>query len=133
MIVPISHYQSFQCFQKWLNVISMTVSMPVCLRTTLSDHGQSKFRKQLSSETAVVKIIDQLTNLNKDHISALTMIDFRKTFDMEEHQILLMKLGAYSVAKTPSSWFQSYLINRQQVVSIDGSDSIPSVIKHGVP
>ena len=54
---------------------------------------------------------------------------------MEEHQILLMKLGAYSysVAKTPSSWFQSYLINRQQVVSIDGSDSIPSVIKHGVP
>lgn len=51
---------------------------------------------------------------------------------MEEHQILLMKLGAYSVAKTPSSWFQSYLINRQQVVSIDGSDSEPSVIKHGV-
>ena len=114
MIVRISHYQSFQCFQKWLNVISMTVSMPVCLRTILSDHGQSKFRKQLSSETALVKIIDQLTNLNKDH------------------QILLMKLGAYSVAKTPSSWFQSYLINRQQVVSIDGSDSEPSVIKHGV-
>ena len=79
----------------------MTVSMPVCLRTTLSDHGQSKFRKQLSSETALVKIIDQLTNLNKDHISALTMIDFRKTFDMEEHQILLMKLGAYSVAIKP--------------------------------
>ena len=76
MIVPISHYQFFQCFQKWLNVISMTVSMPVCLRTTISDHGQSKFRKQLSSETALVKIIDQLTNLNKDHISALTMIDF---------------------------------------------------------
>ena len=46
--------------------------MPVCLRTILSDHGQSKFRKQLSSETALVKIIDQLTNLNKDHISALT-------------------------------------------------------------
>ena len=52
---------------------------------------------------------------------------------MEEHQILLMKLGAYSVAKTSSSWFQSYLINRQQVVSIDGSDSEPSVIKYGVP
>lgn len=95
----------------------------------ISDHGQSKFRKQLSSETAVVKIIDQLTNLNKDHISALTMIDFRK----EEHQILLMKLGAYSVAKTSSSWFQSYLINRQQFVPIDGSDTEPSVIKHGVP
>ena len=58
------------------DVISMTVSMPVCLRTTLSDHGQSKFRKELSSETALVKIIDQLANLNKDHISALTMIDF---------------------------------------------------------
>lgn len=70
--------------------------MPVCLRTTISDHGQSKFRKQLSSETALVKIIDQLANLNKDHISALTMIDFWKTFDMEEHQILLMKLGACS-------------------------------------
>ena len=70
--------------------------MPVCLRTTISDHGQSKFRKQLSSETALVKIIDQLANLNKDHISALTMIDFWKTFDMEEHQILFMKLGAYS-------------------------------------
>lgn len=42
---------------------------------------------------------------------------------MVEHQILLMKLGAYGVANTPLSWFQSDLMNRQQVVSIDGSDS----------
>ena len=51
---------------------------------------------------------------------------------MVEHQILLMKLRAYSVAKTPSSWFQSYLMNRQHVW-IDGNDSEPVVIKHGVP
>lgn len=52
---------------------------------------------------------------------------------MVEHQILLMKLGAYGVANTPLSWFQSDLMNRQQVVSIDGSDSESVVMKHGVP
>ena len=78
MIILISsHYQSSHCFQKWLNVISMNVSMPICLRATLPEHGQSKFRKRHSSETALVKITDQLlTNLDKDRISALTMIDF---------------------------------------------------------
>ena len=42
---------------------------------------------------------------------------------MVEHQILLMKLGAYGVANILLSWFQSDLMNRQQVVSIVGSDS----------
>lgn len=51
---------------------------------------------------------------------------------MVEHQILLMKLGAYGVANIPLSWFQSDLMNRQQVVSIVGSDSESVVMEHGV-
>ena len=52
---------------------------------------------------------------------------------MVEHQILLMKLGANGVANIPLSWFQSDLMNKQQVVSIVGSDSESVVMEHGVP
>ena len=59
---------------------------------------QSGFRKEHSTETALIKIIDDLLfNLDKDKVSGMILVDYQKAFDMVDHNILLEKLVAYGL------------------------------------
>ena len=54
---------------------------------------QSGFRPRHSTETALIKIIDDLLfNLDNDCVSGMVLIDYRKAFDMIDHTVLLKKL-----------------------------------------
>ena len=87
-----------------------------------------------STETALIQIIDGLLfNLDNDRVNGLVLVDYRKAFDMVDHEILLKKLKAYGVVDTSLSWFHSYLHDRHQLVSIAGTNSDYAHIKHGVP
>jgi len=62
---------------------------------------QSGFRKNHSTETALIKIIDDLLfNLDKDGVTGVVLIDYRKAFDMVDHELLLKKLEAYGIVNT---------------------------------
>ena len=74
-----------------------------------------------------------LESLNKRQISLLLLIDFSKAFDMVEHSILLKKLEHYGIRGRALCWMKSYLSNRKQYVSINGSDSATHAMKYGVP
>ena len=63
----------------------------------------------------------------------MVFVDFRKAFDIVDHQLLLMKLHQYRVSDPSLSWFESYLSGRQQFVSIDSQRSDSLLIKQGVP
>ena len=52
---------------------------------------------------------------------------------MVEHSILLKKLSHYGIRGTALNWFKSYLDNREQFVSVNGTDSTKTRIKYGVP
>ena len=52
---------------------------------------------------------------------------------MVDHVILLDKLHAYGLDNTSLSWFQSYLSDRRQFVSMSEKESTTSIIPHGVP
>ena len=55
---------------------------------------QSGFRKNHSTETALIKIIDDLLfNLDKDRVSGVVLIDYCRAFDMVDHELLLKKTG----------------------------------------
>ena len=56
-------------------------------------------------------------------LSGMVFVDFRKAFDVVDHQLLLTKLRLYRVSDPSLSWFESYLSGRQQFVSIDGQRS----------
>ena len=95
---------------------------------------QSGFWKLHSTETAMIRIIDELLfNLDNNRVSGMILIDYCKAFDMVDHVILLDKLHAYGLDNTSLSWFQSYLSDRRQFVSTSEKESITSIIPHGVP
>ena len=64
---------------------------------------------------------------------AVYFIDLKKAFDTVNHSILLKKLDHYGVRGVPLQWFDSYLSDRKQYVSVNGSTSDELTITHGVP
>ena len=67
------------------------------------------------------------------HVYKMVFVDFRKAFDVVDHQLLLTKLRLYRVSDPSLLWFESYLSGRQQFVSVDGQRSDSLLIKQGVP
>ena len=56
-----------------------------------------------------------------------------KAFDTINHSILLRKLDHYGIRGISLQWFESYLSNRNQYVSVNGHTSEQLSIRHGVP
>ena len=85
---------------------------------------QSGFRKHHSTETALIKIVDELLfNLDRNKVSGLVLVDYAKAFDMVDRELLLKKLEVYGVKNQELNWCQSYLSDRKQVVCLDGNKS----------
>lgn len=101
---------------------------------TLIYPKQSGFWKRHSTETASIEIIDELLfNLDIDRVSGMILIDYCEAFDMVDHSILLQKLQVYGLDSKSLAWFQSYLDNRCQLVSLGNKESPTVFVRHGVP
>ena len=95
---------------------------------------QSGFRSQHSCETALVNMIDTWLNaIDNGKMIGVVLVDFKKAFDLVDHQILLNKLEIYGIKDDALSWFDTYLTNRKQQVSINNCQSDFQQISYGVP
>ena len=62
---------------------------------------QSAFRKGHSTETALIKLTDQIqSNMDQDKVTGVVFIDFGKAFDVLGHQMLLKKRKLYIESAT---------------------------------
>ena len=85
---------------------------------------QFGFRESHSIDHALVSLTEAIKNsLDNGKFGCGIFIDLQKAFDTVNHNILLMKLGNYGIRGTSLDWFKSYLSDRKQYVSIDGSNS----------
>ncbi|KAI2657348.1 RNA-directed DNA polymerase from mobile element jockey [Labeo rohita] len=99
------------------------------------DNFQSGFRPHHSTETALVKIINDI-RLNSDSckISVLVLLDLSAAFDTVDHNILLERLENWvGLSGMALSWFRSYLEGRGYYVSIGEHKSKWTSMTCGVP
>ena len=95
---------------------------------------QYGFRPGMSCEHALLNAQNSiLHSLNKNQIAVLLLLDYSKAFDVIEHSILIKKLEHYGIRGVALNWFSSYLSNRRQFVSINGTSSTTNPILYGVP
>ena len=72
-------------------------------------------------------------SINVKKHSLAIFCDFKKAFDCCDHTILLAKLDKYGIRGSELSWFESYLTERKQFVSINGKNSLLTAVTLGVP
>ena len=96
---------------------------------------QSAYRKNHSTETALLSVVDGLLRNADDRlVSVLALLDLSAAFDTLDHPILLQRLETtFGISGTVLHWFASYLENREQSVKVDNVLSSPSPLQFGVP
>ena len=71
---------------------------------------------------ALMTLMDQLiTSLENDEHVIRIFLDFSKAFDTVDHAILLKKMPHYGIRENALKWFESYLSNRKQYVTYNGT------------
>jgi retron-type reverse transcriptase len=95
---------------------------------------QFGFRKKYSTNHALLSIIEQIrTNLDNKNFACSIFVDLQKAFDTVDHKILLSKLSHYGIKGPVNNWLGSYLTNRSQSVTLNGTTSNDMKITCGVP
>ena len=100
----------------------------------LLDPYQSAYRTGHSTETAVQKVVNDLTALDNGKISILSLLDLSVTFDTIDHKTLLSCLeSSDGICDTALAWFRSCLIDHSQTVSVNGHHPPSTPLKYRVP
>ena len=96
---------------------------------------QSGFRRYHSTETAVVKVYNDIVlALDAGLITALLLLDFSAAFDCVDHTILLKILHSqFGITSAALLWFFSFLSSRSHKVRLGAYTSRTYNILFGVP
>jgi hypothetical protein len=95
---------------------------------------QYGFQKQKSTVQPIIHLLNEVVkNSNDKLISIGVFCDLKKAFDCCSHRILLVKLAKLGIKNRELKWFENYLSNRQQFVSVNNENSSMRYISKGVP
>ena len=99
----------------------------------LSQH-QYGFQSGKSTELAINSLLGNVNESFEEKKNNICIfLDFAKAFDTVNHQILLKKLNYYGIRGHSLRWFENYLQERKQCVSIGNTNSDVKILKCGVP
>ena len=101
----------------------------------LNEVLQSAYRTHHSTETALTRVHSDLLNaLDGRKTAVLLLLDLSAAFDTIDHRTILKRLcHSFGVRNTALQWFESYLSDRSQVVSIADMLSSVASLTFGVP
>ena len=96
--------------------------------------NQFGFRSGHSTAHSIISITENIRNsLENKKYGCGIFIDLKKAFDTVNHKILLKKLEHYGIRGKTLNWFESYLFERKQYVSLNGINSETKNVTCGVP
>ena len=104
------------------------------VRSDLFPKLQSAYRKSYSTETALLKVHnDLLMNMNNQKVTLLVLLDLSAAFDTVDHKILLSRLqSSFGIRGTALAWLSSYLSDRRQRIIYDGCQSEDFKLRFGL-
>uniref|UniRef100_A0A8C5N480 Reverse transcriptase domain-containing protein n=1 Tax=Leptobrachium leishanense TaxID=445787 RepID=A0A8C5N480_9ANUR len=121
----------------------MSKILEKCVYTQLRDYyqyrnyltpDQSGFHSKHSTTTVLLKVRNDIqAGMEQGNLTGAIFLDFAKAFDTVDHGILLQKLKNSGIGDRTLTWFQSYVSDRTQYVSISDSTSLPLPVTCGVP
>ena len=95
---------------------------------------QSAYRQYHSTETALLKVHNDIClSLDSGKSVILVLLDLSAAFDTIDHTILLNRLSDLGITAVVHKWFESYLTDRHQSVTIENVTSKPHLLQFGVP
>ena len=96
---------------------------------------QSACRKGHSTGTALLRVVnDILSDMNKQHVSIIVLLDLSAAFDTVDHAILLCRpQTSFGITVAALAWFSLYLSGCSQRVSVNGERSDCYLLPFGVP
>ena len=95
---------------------------------------QSAYMRQHNTQTALHRVVDDwLYNMSDGNLTGVCSFDITKCFDTIDHSILLRKMQFYGFQSEDVLWFQSYLHEREQIVSCHNHSSEKCKLRIGVP
>lgn len=95
---------------------------------------QFGFRTGYSTDLALLYLTEFLKQAIDDgSLAGSVFVDLTKAFDTINHQILFIKLEAMGICGPALLFIRSYLLNRNQTVSISGTYSKQTTTNIGVP
>ncbi|CAD6241416.1 GSCOCG00002743001-RA-CDS [Cotesia congregata] len=100
-----------------------------------ADERQMAFKEGLNTQTAVIKLCDDILLLQIDELKVTIAVffDFSKAFDSVNHQRLLQKLLSMNFSDNAIEWIRSYLSQRVQSVRNNNDISSWRNALNGVP
>ena len=100
----------------------------------LFNPGQHGFRLGRSCLSQLIAHYDHITRLlESGHNVDVIYIDFAKAFDKVDYLVTMKKLKGMGISGKLGRWIHAFLTNRKQAVVVNGSKSMPTDVKSGVP
>ncbi len=100
----------------------------------LIHQNQWGFKKGVSTESLLLFLSETWKKaVDSGEKVGVVFVDFQKTFDIVDHNILKSKLSTVGVSGVFHEWVVYYLFNRSQYVTINGVRSRLRTVEIGVP
>ena len=105
------------------------------VRNELKEPFQSAYRQNHSTETALLRVLNDLNEVvDNGETTLLCLLDLSAAFDTIDHKILIRRLeSTFGIRGSALKWFESYLSNRIQSVIIGDATSVERTLPFGVP
>ena len=101
----------------------------------LFEPKQSAFKARNNCETALIHVQNNILRaMDQGKVGILLLLDMSAVFETVDHITLLDRLHTeLGIGGTALDWFESYLVDRHQVVAIGGEHSDSCLLRYGVP